>query len=45
MRRLLEGGGDRADILARFVSDLSPDDERLLTELLTGDQAVGDQDG
>ena len=36
MRRLLDAGEDRAGVLARFVADLSPDDERLLTELLDG---------
>jgi predicted transcriptional regulator len=34
MSRLLTSGEDRAGVLARFVADLSPDDERLLTELL-----------
>jgi predicted transcriptional regulator len=34
MRRLLEAGTDRAGVLARFVADLEPDDERLLVELL-----------
>jgi predicted transcriptional regulator len=34
MSRLLEAGADRAGVLARFVADLSPEDERLLTELL-----------
>ena len=32
---LLEAGHDRAGVLARFVADLSPEDERLLAELLT----------
>jgi predicted transcriptional regulator len=36
MRRLLDAGEDRAGVLTRFVADLSPDDERLLTELLEG---------
>jgi hypothetical protein len=36
MSRLLESGEDRAGVLARFVADLSPEDERLLTELLGG---------
>ncbi|HEX9355451.1 MAG TPA: BlaI/MecI/CopY family transcriptional regulator [Streptosporangiaceae bacterium] len=45
MRRLLDAGGDRADILARFVSDLSADDERLLAELLAGEQDAGEQAG
>jgi predicted transcriptional regulator len=34
MRRLLEGGGNRAGVLARFVADLTPEDEKLLTDLL-----------
>ena len=35
MSRLLDSGQDRAGVLARFVADLSPADERLLTELLS----------
>jgi predicted transcriptional regulator len=35
MSRLLDSGQDRAGVLARFVADLSPADEQLLTELLT----------
>jgi predicted transcriptional regulator len=35
MSRLLDSGEDRAGVLARFVADLTADDERLLTELLT----------
>lgn len=34
MRRLLEAGLDRAGILARFVADLSPQDEKLLAAIL-----------
>jgi predicted transcriptional regulator len=34
MRRLLEAGEDRAGVLARFVANLSPEDERLLADLL-----------
>lgn len=34
MRRLLDDGGDRAGVLARFVAELDPDEERLLAELL-----------
>jgi predicted transcriptional regulator len=37
MRRVLDAGGDRAGVLARFVADLSPEDEQLLTELLAAD--------
>jgi predicted transcriptional regulator len=42
MRRLLDAGGDRAAVLARFVSDLRPEDERLLAELLGDLQAEDD---
>ena len=35
MSRLLNSGEDRAGVLARFVADLSPDDEQLLSALLT----------
>jgi predicted transcriptional regulator len=34
MRGLLDAGDDRADVLTRFVGALSPEDERLLGELL-----------
>jgi predicted transcriptional regulator len=34
MLALLDGGTDRAGVLSRFVADLSPEDERLLGELL-----------
>jgi predicted transcriptional regulator len=34
MSRLLDSRADRAGVLTRFVADLTPDDERLLTELL-----------
>jgi predicted transcriptional regulator len=34
MRGLLDAGVDRADVLTRFVGALSPEDERLLGELL-----------
>jgi predicted transcriptional regulator len=37
MLQLLDTGGDRAGVLARFVADLSPQDEQLLTELLSRD--------
>lgn len=37
MHSLLDGGGDRAAVLARFVSELSAEDERLLEQLLHGD--------
>jgi predicted transcriptional regulator len=34
MLALLHGGGDRAGVLTRFVADLSPEDEQLLSDLL-----------
>jgi predicted transcriptional regulator len=37
MHSLLDEGGDRASVLARFVSELSAEDERLLEQLLHGD--------
>jgi predicted transcriptional regulator len=36
MRDLLEHGGDRAAVLARFVSELPAEDEKLLEQLLHG---------
>lgn len=36
MHSLLDDGGDRAAVLARFVSDLSAEDEELLEQLLHG---------
>ena len=43
MRRLLDGRADRASVLARFVAELSPADERLLAALL--DEPRGEQAG
>ncbi len=43
MRRLLGGRADRASVLARFVAELSPADERLLAALL--DEPRGEQAG
>ncbi|MFE2911628.1 BlaI/MecI/CopY family transcriptional regulator [Kitasatospora indigofera] len=40
MRTELERGSDRSTVLARFVSDLSDEDERMLRDLL-GDRASG----
>ncbi len=34
MRRLLSDGSDRAGVLARFVAELDPDEERMLLGLL-----------
>ncbi|MFI6470030.1 BlaI/MecI/CopY family transcriptional regulator [Streptomyces sp. NPDC050516] len=36
MRALLEKGGDRAAVLARFVSELGTEDEEILEQLLRG---------
>lgn len=41
MSRLLASGEDRAGVLARFVADLSPADEQLLSELLAGGRRAG----
>ncbi len=41
MRRLLSGGSDRAGVLARFVAELDPDEERMLAELLAGPELSG----
>jgi predicted transcriptional regulator len=41
MRNLLESGGDREAVLARFIGSLSDDDERVLAELL---EAARDED-
>ncbi|WP_369390140.1 BlaI/MecI/CopY family transcriptional regulator [Streptomyces sp. CG1] len=40
MHSLLDEGGDRAVVLARFVSELSAEDERLLEQLLHGDSSA-----
>jgi predicted transcriptional regulator len=40
MRRLLRDEGHRADVLARFVAELDPDDERTLRRLLGGHREV-----
>ena len=42
MTRLLQSGEDRAGVLARFVADLTPEDERLLADLLSGGRREGD---
>ena len=41
MRRLLDGGGDRAGVLARFVAELSGEDEELLQRLLVDPSRTG----
>lgn len=35
MRQILDGGDDRAGVLARFVTDLTPQDEEVLLRLLS----------
>ena len=45
MSRLLDAGEDRAGVLARFVADLSPEDERLLAELLADGRPGGEEAG
>ncbi|MGW1283051.1 BlaI/MecI/CopY family transcriptional regulator [Streptomyces sp. NPDC002586] len=41
MKSLLEGGSDREAVLARFVSELSQEDEQLLHQLLSGYGGAG----
>jgi predicted transcriptional regulator len=43
MLRLLDAGADRAGVLSRFVADLRPEDEELLTNLL-GETGAPDRD-
>lgn len=47
MHRLLENGADRKSVLSRFVSELSPADEKMLRRMLeqqsTGPQTSGQQ--
>ena len=45
MRRVLDAGADRDTILARFVDDLSDDDERALRRLLEGAPDAPDAKG
>jgi predicted transcriptional regulator len=44
MRQVLDGESDRGRVLARFVSDLSDEDERLLRSLLAKDTTESDPD-
>ncbi|KUN57909.1 CopY family transcriptional regulator [Streptomyces canus] len=44
MRSLLEGGSDREAVLARFVSELSEQDEHVLHQLLSGHDARAEDD-
>jgi|SRR5674476_533056 len=41
MRRVLDSRQDRAGVLARFVADLSPEDEQVLADLLAGRSGHG----
>ncbi|TQS45674.1 BlaI/MecI/CopY family transcriptional regulator [Cryptosporangium phraense] len=41
MRKILDSGGDRRGVLARFVADLSPQDEALLADLLAATEPEG----
>ena len=43
MRELLESGGDREAVLARFLGTLSDTDERTLVELLRAAQSDGER--
>ncbi|GAA3391127.1 BlaI/MecI/CopY family transcriptional regulator [Cryptosporangium minutisporangium] len=43
MRKILDSGGDRRGVLARFVADLSPQDEALLADLLAATEPDGVQ--
>jgi len=43
MRRVLDSRQDRAGVLARFVADLSPEDEQVLADLLAGRSGHGHQ--
>jgi hypothetical protein len=45
MRRLLDGGTDRASVVARFVAELTPADERLLAALLDEPRRDPAEDG
>ncbi|MER5964472.1 BlaI/MecI/CopY family transcriptional regulator [Streptomyces sp. NPDC002057] len=42
MRKVLDGEADRDTVLARFVTALSPHDERLLRDLLAQEPAEGE---
>ncbi|MEO7268316.1 MAG: BlaI/MecI/CopY family transcriptional regulator [Knoellia sp.] len=43
MRRVLDSRPDRAGVLARFVADLSPEDEQVLTALLRDQTGNGQE--
>ncbi|MGI8697212.1 MAG: BlaI/MecI/CopY family transcriptional regulator [Mycobacteriales bacterium] len=42
MLRLLDSDVDRAAVLSRFVADLAPGDEQLLSDLLRGEEGRSD---
>ncbi|MFD8642262.1 BlaI/MecI/CopY family transcriptional regulator [Streptomyces zaomyceticus] len=42
MRKVLDGEADRETVLARFVTGLSPHDERLLRDLLAQESVEGE---
>jgi predicted transcriptional regulator len=42
MRRLLSDGSDRAGVLARFVAELDPEEERMLAQLLDRSDRLAD---
>jgi hypothetical protein len=44
MRQVLDGESDRGRVLARFVSDLSDEDERLLRSLFAQHVTESDTD-
>lgn len=44
MRRLMSQAGHRDAVLARFVAELDPDEERLLTDLLTRARGAADEE-
>ncbi|MFI2200236.1 BlaI/MecI/CopY family transcriptional regulator [Streptomyces sp. NPDC020192] len=44
MKSLLEGGSDREAVLARFVSELSEQDEQLLQQLLSAHEGPDGRD-
>lgn len=45
MSRLLDSGPNRAGVLASFIADLSPEDERLLSDLLADERRTNRSGG
>ena len=43
MRKILDSGGDRRGVLARFVADLSNEDEAILADLLAATEEGDDR--